>query len=179
MAVLTIISGAILIVGSAALMRSQSLIITLTDSSCPIGIYRLVSKSFARGDLVEACLPDPIADYGIARNYLAPGDCPNGAEPVVKLVGATEGDRVDLSADQIRVNGFPLPNSATLPTDNRGRPAQSVARGTHATRSNQVWLFGLHDPRSWDSRYFGPVPISAVRGSLQPVFTLDSSARSE
>ena len=74
-AVLAIISGAIVIVAAGTLMHSQGLVITLTDSSCLIGIYRIVRKSFARGDLVEACPPDAIANYGIARNYLAPGDC--------------------------------------------------------------------------------------------------------
>ena len=92
---------------------------------------------------------------------------------MLKLVGATAGDRVDLSSDNIRVNGSRLPNSATLPTDKWARAAQTVARGRYETRADQVWLFGLHDARSWDSRYFGPVPASAVLGSLQPVFTLD------
>ncbi len=41
---------------------------------------------------------------------------------------------------------------------------------------DDVWLFGLHDARSWDSRYFGPVPVNAVRGAVEPVITLGRSA---
>jgi len=35
-----------------------------------------------------------------------------------------------------------------------------------------VWLFGLNDLRSWDSRYFGPIPDRLIRGALQPVLTV-------
>ena len=46
-------------------------------------------------------------------DYLASGECPNGAEPVIKVIGALAGDRVDLSPEEIRVNGAALPQSAT------------------------------------------------------------------
>jgi type IV secretory pathway protease TraF len=35
--------------------------------------------------------------------------------------------------------------------------------------SDEVWLFGFNNPRSWDSRYFGPVPVANVMGTLSPV----------
>jgi len=75
-------------------MRRLGLVVTLTDSSCPVGIYRLTHRAVARGDLVEACLPEAIADYGMARGYLSSGDCLNHSEPVLKTVGALAGDRV-------------------------------------------------------------------------------------
>jgi type IV secretory pathway protease TraF len=34
----------------------------------------------------------------------------------------------------------------------------------------QFWLAGL-DARSWDSRYFGPVPRSAIHGVVRPLWT--------
>ncbi len=37
--------------------------------------------------------------------------------------------------------------------------------------AGQVWLFGFNDRRSWDSRYFGPIPLANVRGEIEPVVT--------
>jgi type IV secretory pathway protease TraF len=37
--------------------------------------------------------------------------------------------------------------------------------------AGEVWLFGFNDARSWDARYFGPVPAAGVRGVLRPVVT--------
>jgi len=37
--------------------------------------------------------------------------------------------------------------------------------------AGQVWLFGFNDARSWDARYFGPVPLANLRGVLTPVVT--------
>jgi conjugative transfer signal peptidase TraF len=167
--------GAILIMLLAAATRSGALIFVATDSSCPIGIYQVVHQPLARGELVEACLPEAIASYGMTRGYLASGDCPNGAEPVIKVIGALAGDHVDLSPEEIRVNGTALPQSSTRLRDSRGRAVRTLARGSYETTADNVWLFGLHDARSWDSRYFGPVPVRAVLGAVEPVFTLGRS----
>ena len=67
-----------------------------------MGIYRLVRKRVARGELVESCLPYGIASYEIERGYIGSGDCSDGTEPVVKIVGAVSGDRVGLSRNAVR-----------------------------------------------------------------------------
>ena len=163
---------AICITICASELHRLGFIFTLTDSSCPVGIYRLAHRNLARGVLVEACLPNKIARYGIERGYLTSGRCASGAEPVIKILGAMYGDRVDLSSGDVRLNGIALPQSATLRTDSRGRSMQILQRGSYETTTDQAWLFGLHDARSWDSRYFGPIPIRNVIGALNPVCTL-------
>jgi type IV secretory pathway protease TraF len=71
--------------------------ISLTDSAAPAGIYRIVSGvSVKHGELVGAGLPASIAQEGLARGYLQQGDCPSGAEPVAKIVGALPGDLVEV-----------------------------------------------------------------------------------
>ncbi|PYN67484.1 MAG: hypothetical protein DMD93_14445 [Candidatus Rokuibacteriota bacterium] len=35
----------------------------------------------------------------------------------------------------------------------------------------EVWLIGVETTRSWDSRYFDPVPLDQVR-PVRPVLTL-------
>ena len=65
-----------------------------------MGIYRLVRKSDAQGELVENFLPDAIASYGIERGYVGSGDCSDRTE-LVKIVGAVSGDRVGLLRNSI------------------------------------------------------------------------------
>ena len=168
--------GAILITLLAAAGRTSGMILVDTDSSCPVGIYRVVQRPVTRGELVEACLPDAIAAYGRARGYLGLGGCPDGSEPMIKVIGATSGDRVDLSSESVWVNAAGLPQTATRLRDSRGREVSSIERGSYKTRANEVWLFGVRDARSWDSRYFGPVPRSDVVGAVEPVLTVGSFA---
>lgn len=167
-----IVTTTIFIVICGFELRRTGYVMTLTDSSCPVGIYRLTRRAVARGELVEACLPDAVSKYGIERGYLAIGGCPNGAEPVIKIAGALSGDRVDLSSLEVRVNEIALPASSTVSRDSRGRRVQPHRAGRYETAPGQIWLFGLHDARSWDSRYFGPIPLRNVVGPVDPVFTM-------
>jgi conjugative transfer signal peptidase TraF len=146
--------------------------IGLTDSACPPGIYRMVYRAPSRGDLVLVCLPAALAQLGQARGYLARGrGCADGIEPVGKLLSAMPGDSVEVTRDYIAVNGRQLQNSAALSRDSRGRSLPHFAWGRYTVRPNQVWLLGTNDARSWDSRYFGPVPASSIRAQLEPVLT--------
>jgi conjugative transfer signal peptidase TraF len=162
----------VLIVGPVLLlMRHFRVLLTLTDSSCPEGFYRLVDAPIRRGELVTACLPVSAEREGIARGYLMRGDCPGGAEPVVKVVGGLAGDQVAIEAGRVLVNGEQLPNSATVARDSAGRVLTHVPWGKWQVGANEVWLFGLNNRRSWDSRYFGPVPSESLRGAVEPVLT--------
>lgn len=164
--------AALLLTGLAlGLMRHFRVGLSLSDSSCAKGFYRLVDAPIRRGALVAACLPGGAAQQGLARGYLAAGDCPSGAEAVLKVVGGLPGDAVEVEREWVAVNGARLPRSATVARDSAGRALAHVPWGSHAVAPNEVWLFGLNDPRSWDSRYFGPVPLQEVRGAVQPVLT--------
>jgi conjugative transfer signal peptidase TraF len=147
------------------------LLIANTDSAAPTGLYRIVSDQFARGDLVAACLPIAIAQQGLARGYLRTGACPGGAEAVGKIAGALPGDLVEIERGFVTVNGVGYTNSAVAMHDSAGRPLPHVTLGKHVVSPNEVWLFGFNDRRSWDSRYFGPIPLTRVRGKLAPVLT--------
>jgi len=146
--------------------------IATTDSACPPGIYRMVNRSISRGDLVLDCLPPALARFAQARGYLARGHgCGDGIEPVGKRVGALPGDTVEVTRDYIAINGRRVENSATVSRDSRGRSLTHVTPGRYTVRPDHVWLFGTTDARSWDSRYFGPVPIGSVRAQLEPLVT--------
>jgi conjugative transfer signal peptidase TraF len=150
--------------------------IAFTGSACPPGVYRAAAlrpgDALARGELVLVCLPEKLARFALERAYLARGaGCGDGIEPVGKRIGAMTGDTVQVAPGYVAVNGRPLPNMASRMRDSRCRDVPRVAFGTYAVSDGEVWLFGEADPRSWDSRYFGPVPTSMVRAELKPVIT--------
>jgi conjugative transfer signal peptidase TraF len=152
--------------------RVLGLRISLTDSAAPAGIYRLVpGVPIERGELVGACITASIAGEGLARGYLRKGDCPGGAEPVAKVVLALPGDRLELQRAGVSVDGKTFPDSTVATRDSVGRPLPHVAWGRRQVGLGEVWLFGFHNSRSWDARYFGPIPLSGVQGILKPVLT--------
>jgi conjugative transfer signal peptidase TraF len=168
---LALISSVLIVGPLLLLMRHFRVLLTLTDSSCAEGFYRLVDAPIRRGELVAACLPVSAEREGVARGYLMRGDCPGGAEPVVKVVDGMVGDQIEVEVGAVVVNGKPLPNSATVARDSVGRPLAHVSWGKRLVAVDEVWLLGLNNRRSWDSRYFGPVSLSAVRGVVEPVLT--------
>jgi len=94
-----------------------------------------------------------------------------GAATVLKMIGGLRGDEVDVEAGWVAVNGKRLANSATLTRDSAGRPLTHVVWGKRRVGTEEVWLFGLNNRRSWDSRYFGPIPFRAIRGVAEPLVT--------
>ena len=151
--------------------NALGLLISNTDSAAPAGIYRVVSPEVKRGELVAACLPFDIAQQGLSRGYLRTGPCAGNAEPVGKIAGALPGDIVDIERDWIDVNGRRIPHSAVASRDSVGRPLAHVPWGRRQVAPGEVWLLGFNNRRSWDSRYFGPIPLGNVRGRLEPIFT--------
>jgi conjugative transfer signal peptidase TraF len=147
------------------------LLLSNTDSAAPAGVYRVATSEMKRGDLVAACLPISIAQEGLARGYLRTGPCGGDAEPVGKVIGALPGDVVDVERGWVSVNGIRFTRSGVAERDSTGRQLRHVAFGRYEVAANQVWLFGFNDRRSWDSRYFGPIPRANVRGKLQPIVT--------
>lgn len=162
----------IAVVFLVALGRVLSLRISLTDSAAPAGIYRIISGIPAyRGELVGACLPASIEEEGLARGYLSKGDCPGGAEPVTKTIGALPGDVLEVQPGWVSVDGRVFAGSVVAARDSTGRPLPHVPWGRRQVAPGEVWLFGFHNARSWDARYFGPVPLSRVQGVLKPILT--------
>jgi conjugative transfer signal peptidase TraF len=145
-------------------------LISNTDSAAPAGLYRVVSDKFQRGELVAACLPIAIAQEGLARGYLRTGACAGNAEPVGKIIGALPGDLVEIEPRWVSVNDTRFERSAVATRDSDGRPLPHVTWGSHRVASGQVWLFGFNNGRSWDSRYFGAIPLANVRGQIKPIF---------
>ena len=108
----------------------------------------------------------------MGRHYLGPGECPGGAEPVVKVVAALEGSVVDVTPERVLVDGEALARSRPLGEDRGGRPLQSLPAGAQRLGPGEVWLHSPYEERSWDSRYFGPVPAANIIFVVEPVLTV-------
>jgi conjugative transfer signal peptidase TraF len=137
--------------------------------SLPIGVYRTTSDPGDR--LIEFCPAEPFASLAISRGYRDRGTCRDGATPLMKPVVARPGDTVDLSEQGIAVNGRLLPNTAPLRVDTHGRPLVPWPFGRYQVQPRTVWVASSHHPRSFDSRYFGPIPVGSIRDHVRPVLT--------
>jgi conjugative transfer signal peptidase TraF len=132
--------------------------------SMPLGVYRLEalpSGGFARGMFVAVCAPADAAELGRRRGYLSHGACPYDTEPLLKVVAGVPGDDVAVSVQGVAVNGCVLPNSAPLALDRSDRGLSAWPSGRYHLGPNQLWLYA-GNPRSWDSRYFGPAATASV-----------------
>ena len=136
--------------------------------SLPIGIYIESSEPSA---LVEFCPAEPAGSFAAVRGYRDVGSCPDGATPLMKPVVARFGDTVDLSPQGIAVNRRLLPNTAPRNADTQGRPLQHFPFGRYVVESGTLWVASTYNPRSFDSRYFGPISESLIRARLRPLLT--------
>jgi conjugative transfer signal peptidase TraF len=137
--------------------------------SLPIGLY--VTTEEGGANLAEFCPAEPFGHLAIARGYRDAGNCGDGAAPLLKPVIARPADVVELSDRGITVNGRVLPNTAPIPTDTSRRPLSPWQFGRHVVQPGTVWVASSFNPRSFDSRYFGPVKVSAIRHYLRPLLT--------
>ncbi len=170
-AVAGVSAAVFLIVGIA---HAEGLWINTTDSM-PIGLWLETPAHAARiGDVVLVCLPDtPTVRIGQSRGYIAPGPCPSGQETVLKPVAAGPGDIIDVSTQGVTVNGKELRNSGQLGHDSQGRPLPAFPAGHYPVAPGELWLVSAHNPRSFDSRYFGPIQAASVRSTVRPLWVAD------
>ena len=170
-----LIAGAVLAGGDYAHTAGYRL---NTTPSLPMGLWRQTSTApvrLARGQVVTFCPPATASfELGHHRGYIAPGGCPSGLELMMKPIAALPGDTVTVSTAGIAVDGTPIANSRPLSHDDEGRPLLAMAVGTYTVPAGEMWLVSSFNPRSYDSRYFWPVPIAAVRARVHPVLTDDT-----
>lgn len=137
--------------------------------SLPIGLYRTTSDSNAK--LVEFCPAEPFASLSASRHYRGKGNCPDGAEPLMKPIVAVTGDIVEFSKHGLAVNGKLLSHSAAQTLDTKNRPLSHCPYGRYSVMIGTVWVLSSFNDRSFDSRYFGPVPATAIRHHLRAILT--------
>lgn len=146
------------------------------SGSMPIGLYVIDGSAGSiprRGSIVLVCLPRSVADFAADRGYVPHGGaCADGTAPVGKPVLAIPGDTVSVTLAGISLNGRLVPNSKSLAVDHRGRPLPQLGRGSYVVNAGEMWLVSQYSPFSFDSRYFGAVPIGQMRTRVRQLWTL-------
>lgn len=168
-AVAIVLAGILLALVLVIAGAAGGLRINITPSE-PLGLWRVVAldRRPAVGDLVFICPPETNAmREARQRGYLRSGLCPGGFAPLIKTVIATEGQKVEIGST-VRVDGVAITNSAGSKFDGKGRPLAAFRGGI--VPAGSVFLHSSF-VGSYDSRYFGPLPVSGILGLAQEVLT--------
>jgi conjugative transfer signal peptidase TraF len=146
-----------------SLHTSVARIVYNPSDSVPPGWYRIgPPESLRIGSIVLAWLPADATALAAQRGYL-----PEHI-PLLKRIGAMSPQQVCVEKHIVRIDGLPVAGVHT--TDGRGRPllAWQQCRRLH---DGELFLLSATNPASFDSRYFGPIAVSTVIGSAQPLWT--------
>lgn len=141
-------------------------------ASLPLGIYWRTFAPLDRGSYVIFCPPADNSAFALARerHYIDYGNCKGRFATLLKRVVGLPGDQIDVDADGVRVNGVLLRNSAPLAAD-RGGHALPIVRLHTNLPPQKLLLMSDYTPWSFDGRYFGLIPESAIQARVKPVWT--------
>jgi conjugative transfer signal peptidase TraF len=146
-----------------SLHTSLARIVYNPSDSVPPGWYRIgPPESLHVGSIVLVRLPADTATLAAQRGYLP------AHIPLLKRIGAMSPQQMCIEKHIVRIDSMPV--AAVHATDGRGRPllAWQQCRRLH---DGELFLLSATNPASFDSRYFGPIAVSAVIGSAQPLWT--------
>ena len=157
--------AAVAVITSTMTSKPAPLFVWNSSESVPIGLYGVQAPdSLIVTSLVVAMPPEPLASFLAESGYL-----PRGV-PLIKRILALPGQSVCRHELRIVVNGIDM--GTARERDRRGR-ALPVWRGCRAIAVGEVFLMNWDEPASLDSRYFGPVPLSAILGRAEPLWTFE------
>ena len=159
-------------IGLAALLMPLAVphraqIVYNPSDSVPRGWYRIVpADSLQVGSIVLARLPAPAAGLAAQRDYLPAG------VPLLKRIGAVAPQRVCMDGTSVRIDDVVV--AAVMRADGQGRLLSAWPQCRRLVRG-ELFLLSNTNPASFDSRYFGPIRVSEVIGSAQPLWTWSAS----
>lgn len=134
-----------------------------SSNSVPIGLYRVQpATQLAVTELVAVRPPDLLAAFLDLNGYLPIG------VPMLKRVLALPGQTVCRNGLKIAVDDVDVGEARER--DRRNRPLP-VWHGCRVIADGDVFVMNWQSADSLDSRYFGPLPASAVIGRAVPVWT--------
>jgi conjugative transfer signal peptidase TraF len=154
---------AIAVVSLATPLSNAPRLIWNATASAPVGLYELRSQAtFKRGELVLIRPPQWVRIFAAARGYLPE------TVPMAKRIAAQNGDIVCRERDAITINNRVVAHALLADGEGRMLPTWSGCR-----RLAKDEIFPLMDSvrASFDGRYFGAVPTTAIVGKLVPIWT--------
>lgn len=149
----------LLLIGVTPFSGVKLLIYNYTDS-LPHGIYRLHSGAVQKGDLVVFVPPDQAKKIIRDRDYLHEGGY------LMKYLVGKAGDSISTSNGQFVVAGENY--GEILSQDKEGRALTPYPFSDHVIEGYIVAVKG--NKRSFDSRYFGPIPRASIIGKATPLW---------
>jgi conjugative transfer signal peptidase TraF len=133
------------------------------SESVPVGLYRLRDVgTLDVTELVAIRPPEPLATFLALNGYL-----PSGL-PMLKRVLALPGQTVCRTGLTIAIDSIEMGQARER--DGRGRPLP-VWHGCRTLAAGEIFVMNWQSADSFDGRYFGPIPASAVIGQAIPVWT--------
>lgn len=140
--------------------------------SIPLGLYWLTNDPIEKGAYVLFCPPQaPIFEEAKHRGYIGSGVCPGGFGYMMKRVLAAKNDTVSITDEGVCVNGERLPLSTPVEADKAGRPLHRFQTAYFTVADSDLLLMSDVSAKSFDSRYFGPINRSQIKGVIRPVLT--------
>lgn len=131
------------------------------STSVPKGFYRVFTvTSLQRGDMVLMTTPDSVRDLADERGYLP------ATVPLIKTVAALPGDKICAFGTRIFIDGRVVATRRIH--DSQGRPLPQW-QGCRTLSAGEFLPLIPDSPHSFDGRYFGAVPVTLVRGRLEPL----------
>lgn len=138
--------------------------------SYPPGVYVITPQisPIALHQLILFCPPNNEAlILAKERGYIQAGWCSAGTVPMMKRIIAMPGDDVSFT-HVVTINGQPLDDAHRDLTDSKQRPLPQLS--PFIVPESSVFVYSEHAPEtSFDSRYFGPVPMANIIGQIAPL----------
>ncbi|MGD9631712.1 MAG: S26 family signal peptidase [Pirellulales bacterium] len=133
------------------------------SGSVPIGLYRLQPvERLSVTDLVAIRPPEPLETFLDLNGYLPVG------VPMLKRILALPGQTVCRTGLTITVDDVEVGQARER--DARGRPLPAW-QGCRLLSAGETFVMNWQSADSFDGRYFGSIPASAIIGQAIPVWT--------
>lgn len=151
-----------LVLATLAITAERELVWNATPSY-PEGLYRLRPEpSYELGELVYFRPPPFVRSLLYERNYI-----PQGGQ-LMKEIVAVAGDSYCVTNQSFVVRDRTLGPVFLLDSADRPLPQHL---GCAEVPSGHVLVASPHHRRSFDSRYFGPIPTTSIYGTLEILWT--------
>lgn len=151
----------IILLGSS-FFSTKYFTVNLTDS-IPKGIYLLKEpENLKKGDYIVFQIPENALSYIHGRKYL-----PKIATNLIKTVGALPGDRIEIIADKLMINGSPYGKINKF--DSKGLKLPILKSEDLVLKQEEILPLAEKD-KSFDGRYFGKIRIENISFKAKPLF---------
>lgn len=167
-------AAALCVIIGAPVAEARGLRLNVTPS-LPYLLWVDTPVSQVRRDMVVTFCPpfNKAVRDGRRFGYFTTGPCPHALDRLMKPIAAVPGDLVTLDRFGVRVNGQLLRNSTRYRSDGAGNNLPRLPDGDYPVPPDTFWVISQHNPRSFDSRYFGPITRADILAQSRPAFRSD------